>query len=101
MNDPLLSVLVFTTVLLSVVIIAFIVLLIAVLLMVRRSLKKLDMAIDHVEDTAIRSLTPFLSFRSMFSDVGSMVQSVRSWITLFDKKSKRMPKSRHEHTDLN
>lgn len=92
MTDPIYYVLIFTTVLLSLVIITFLVLLIIVLLMVKRSLKKLDHAIDHVEDTAIRSLAPFLTFKSMFSDVNGMVQSVKSWVHIFDTNTKKAQK---------
>lgn len=90
MYDPITVLLTTTVIILSLVIITFFVVLIWVLLMVKRTLKKIDAAVMHVEHTAIRSLMPLLSFKAMFSDVSGFVESVKAWISVGKKKKARV-----------
>lgn len=86
--QTLLTVMVITLVVLALTIIAFLAVLIYVLLMARRTLKQVQLAVAHVENTAIRSLIPLLSFRRMFSDMSGFVDSIKAWAKVVPKKKK-------------
>jgi CBS domain containing-hemolysin-like protein len=88
MYDPMTLLLAVAVVILISVIVIFLIMLIVVLFLVKKTLLKLQVAIDNVEDTAIRSLAPFLSLRAMFSDTASFWKAV-SKIFGAVKKQKR------------
>jgi hypothetical protein len=76
--------------LLSLLTVVVLILVVVVLLMIRRSLIKFDAAVENVEDATMRSLAPLLSLRSMFTDVGSFIETVKAWGTAFSRKPKRL-----------
>lgn len=99
MHDPLLILVSVGISILLVVIIVFFILLIVVLLMARRTLVKVQKAVDDVEKTALRSLVPLLSVKNMFSDLEGFVASVRGWTGLLSHKRKSLDKSSRKNND--
>ncbi|HSW89440.1 MAG TPA: hypothetical protein VLH19_01050 [Patescibacteria group bacterium] len=53
------------------------IMLILVLVALHKTLRRLRDAIDTVEDTATRSLAPFLTMRAVFSDFGGFMESLK------------------------
>lgn len=89
MYDPLTLILSIAVILLIVVIVAFLAILIIVLLSVKKTLAQLQNAISNVEDTALRSLAPLLSFKAMFSDTRQFVSAASKVVKVLQgKKSK-------------
>ena len=86
MHDPLVVLLALTVVILVIVIVAFLMVLITVLVMINKTLKKVQSAVDTVEDTALRSLVPLLSIKAMFSDVEGFVRSAKAWGSVISDK---------------
>lgn len=76
MYDGIIFLLTASVVLLTLVIVIFLVVLTVTLLAIKKTLQRLREAIDTVEDTAIRSLSPLLSIRSMLTDFGGFLDTV-------------------------
>jgi len=96
MHDPLLVLVATGIIILLVLMIVFFILLVGVLLMARRTILKIQKAVDDVEKTALRSLVPLLSLRGMFSDLEGFVSSVKAWAGILNKKKKSVDKMVHE-----
>ena len=86
--QPLLLVLSIAVIILIVVIVTFLVLLISFLFTLRRTLLRLRQAIDTVEDQALRSLSPFLSLKALFSNTDGFMNAFRSVIRAIKGKKK-------------
>lgn len=78
MTDPILSLLIVLVVFLTVLTGVFLGMLIIVLVLLRKTLLRAQQAIDTVEDRAIQSLSPFLTFKSLFSNTDGFVSAFRS-----------------------
>ncbi len=90
MMDPITILLIVLITILSVVVISFLIMIIVVLVTLKRTLTKLQLAIENVEDTALRSLTPFFTIKAMFSDVEGFVGAARSALSaVTGKRAKR------------
>lgn len=97
MQDPIVILLVVIVVLLSVIIVSFLVILTIVLLALKKTLIQLQVAIDNVEDTAMRSLSPLLSLKSIVTDLGGFMGALSSVSTLFaNKKRTKSLKDRND-----
>jgi CBS domain containing-hemolysin-like protein len=89
MYDPLTIVLTIAVILLISVIVVTLVMVIVVLFTIKKTLAQLQNAISNVEDTAMRSLAPLLSFRAMFSDTRHFVEATTKVLKVLQgKKSK-------------
>ncbi|MBP9700382.1 hypothetical protein KBD71_03830 [Candidatus Woesebacteria bacterium] len=88
MQDPIVILLVVIVVLLSMIIVSFLVVLTIVLLALKKTLVQLQVAIDNVEDTALRSLSPLLNLRSIVTDLGGFMSAVGSVSSLFTNKKR-------------
>ncbi len=97
MQDPIVILLVVIVVLLSVIIVSFLVVLTIVLLALKKTLIQLQVAIDNVEDTALRSLSPLLNLRSIVTDLGGFMSAIGSVTSLFaNKKRTKSLKDRND-----
>lgn len=56
----------------------------------RRTLLRLREAIDNVEDTALRSLAPLLSFRALFTDTDGFLTAIRALMRRFRGSSRKV-----------
>lgn len=89
MYDPLTLVVSIAVVLLIAVIVIFLVMFVAVLFAVKKTLTQLQNAISNVEDTALRSLAPLLSFKAMFGDTRQFISAATKVVKVLQgKKSK-------------
>lgn len=86
MYDPLTIVLAVAVILLISVIVVSLVMVIIVLFTVKKTLTQLQSAISNVEDTAMRSLTPLLSFRAMFADTRHFVEATTKVLKVLQGK---------------
>lgn len=84
--DPILTLLVVLVTMLTILVGLFLGALIVVLLTLKKTLVRLQLAIDTVEDTALRSLAPFLSLRAMFSNTQGFMSAVNSVLQGLKKK---------------
>ena len=84
--DPVVTLLVALVVILTILIGVFLGMLIIVLFTVKKTLERLQLAIDTVEDTALRSLAPFLSLRAMFSNTQGFMSAISSVVKAVKKK---------------
>lgn len=75
---------VFLTILTSIVL----VLIIGALFALRQTLLRLQRAITNVEDTAVRSLAPFVSLRSLFADTNGFVHALQSLFKAVSQKKR-------------
>lgn len=87
MTEPIFTLLIVLVTLLTILTGVFLGMLIIVLVTVQKTLKRAQQAIDTVEDTALRSLSPFLTLKAMFSDTRGFVSAFQAIIkTLRGKK---------------
>lgn len=97
MQDPIVILLVVIVVLLSMIIVSFLVVLTIVLLALKKTLVQLQIAIDNVEDTALRSLSPLLNLRYIVTDLGGFMSAIGSVTSLFaNKKRTKSLKDRND-----
>lgn len=89
MIDPIVTLLIVLVVLLTVLTGVFLGMLIIVLITLKKTLDRAQRAIDTVEDTALRSLSPFLSLRAMFSDASGFVSAFGSVVKSLRGRKKR------------
>lgn len=88
MYDPLTIVLSVAVVLLISVIVVSLVMVIVVLFTIKKTLVQLQNAISNVEDTAMRSLAPLISFRAMFSDTSHFLSAVGKVVKAIQNKKR-------------
>lgn len=88
MNEPLVTLLIILITMLSILTGVFLGMLIIVLVTVQKTLKRAQQAIDTVEDTALRSLSPFLTLRAMFTDANGFFRAFQSVIKTVRGKKK-------------
>ncbi len=72
----------------STVIISFLLALIFFLLTLRKTVLRAQQVINNVEDTALRSLSPLLSFRALFSDTQGFVSAIQTLVKSLRGKKK-------------
>ncbi len=90
MYDQIILLLTILITFLTVLVAVFLMVLTVVLVTLKKTLIQLQAAIDNVEDTALRSLAPFLSLQTMISDFGGFFKAVQSVTkSLSGKKSGR------------
>ncbi|MEP7166822.1 MAG: hypothetical protein ABI758_02475 [Candidatus Woesebacteria bacterium] len=88
MADPISTLLIVLVVILVILTGVFLGMLILVLVTLKKTLDRLQRAINTVEDTALRSLTPFLSLRAMFSNTRGFMDAITTTVKVLKGKKK-------------